>query len=184
MNGHSCRTASWGRILVFACLLLPPRPLGAEGSAAAPLSREALEDRFRMQRWDANAPVDIESRQMRVDFDDHRIVFLGEVRVTQTDFSLTADEVTAVFGDRAEDIRRIVARGNVRIQKSDKVAWGREAVYDREKAVIVLSGDPRLEQGMNFIRGDEIRVFLDEDRMDVAGDVRAEFRVQGETERK
>jgi len=175
----SCTVSLWA----VACFLLPVVAQSTGEPPSVNLSRESLEGQFRMKRWDVNAPVDIRSRQMRVDFDQHRIVFWGEVRVTQEDFSLSAEEVTAVFGDHAEDVRRIVAKGNVRIEKADKVAWGREAVYDREKALIVLSGDPGLEQGRNFIRGDEIRVFLAEDRMDIAGGVRAEFRMQQEQER-
>ena len=158
-----------------------PAPLLAEGSAGSnpfPLSRESLAGAMEGDAWDASAPVDIRSERMRVDFQKHEIVFLGSVTVTQLDFSLTADEVTAVFGDTAEDIRRIVARGDVRIRKGERVAGGREVVYDRPDAFIVLRGDPYLEQGRNFIRGEEIRACLRDDRVEILGDVSAEFRLK------
>ena len=166
-------------IALVALVILGAVPLeGAQQVVPAPLSRESLEQRFRAEKWDAKAPVDIQSKQMQVNFNEHRIVFLGDVRVTQADFSLSANEVTAVFGENAEDIRKIVAKGDVTIQKADKVAWGNEATYNREEAMIVLSGNPSLQQGGNYIKGDEIRVFLNEDRMDVQGGVKAEFRLQ------
>jgi len=122
--------------------------------------------------------VDIRASQMQVDFNQHRIQFSGEVKVTQADFSLSAQEVTAVFGDRADDIREIRAKHDVEIRKGDKIAWGEEAVYKRQEATILLRGSPSLKQGSNYIKGDEIRVFLSEDRMDIAGGVQAEFRLK------
>jgi len=151
---------------------------GAAGENPFPLSRESLAGAFEREDWDATAPVDIQSDRMSVNFQKHEIVFLGGVTVTQADFSLTADEVTAVFGDSAEDIRRIVARGDVTVRKRERVAGGREVVYDRPGAFIVLRGDPYLEQGRNFIRGEEIRAYLDDDRVEVLGGVSAEFRVK------
>lgn len=155
--------------------LFPPRLAAAEGPNALSMGKASLEKRFQHESWNRGAPVDIQSKQMTVDFDNRRIVFQGDVSVRQADFSLSAQEVIAVFGDRAEDIKRIVAKGDVFIKKSDKVAWGNEAVYDREDATIVLSGNPRLKQGENTIRGEAIRVLLDEDRMDIEGGVKAEF---------
>jgi lipopolysaccharide export system protein LptA len=112
---------------------------------------------------------------MTVDFKNHRIAFKGDVKVRQSDFSLAANEVTAVFGKSAEDISKIVAVGDVTIEKADKRAWGEQATYDRENATILLKGSPVLKQGRNFIKGEEILVRLDEDRMEVKGGVQAEF---------
>jgi len=100
----------------------------------------------------------------------------------QADFSLTAGEVTAIFGESADDIKKIIAAGDVKIRKADKMAWGERAVYDREGATILLTGTPVLKQGRNFIKGEEIQFSLDEDRMEVKGSVEAEFLLSGETE--
>lgn len=165
-------------LFLFGILGPVPRCVAEGLDTAFGMSRESLESRFQPGEWDRDAPVDIQSKQMTVDFDSHRIVFQGDVRVKQADFSLSAREVTAVFGDHAEDIKKIVAKGDVTIQKADKMAWGREAVYNRDEAMILMSGNPTLKQGKNYIKGQEIRVFLDEDRMDIQGDVKAEFRMQ------
>ena len=79
------------------------------------------------------------------------------------------------FLSAEEDIMQIVASGDVSIQKANKKAWGQKATYDRENATILLEGSPVLKQGRNFIKGEEILVRLDEDRMDVKGSVQAEF---------
>jgi lipopolysaccharide export system protein LptA len=162
-------------LCVFLFALLPAPLRGIEGSDIAPFAKESLDKRFQTDGWSRSAPVDIRSEEMSVDFEKHQIVFKGDVRVQQADFSLTAGEVTAVFGKSADDIRKIVATEGVRIQKADKTAWGEQAVYDRQEATIVLTGNPVLKQGRNFIKGEEIRVRLDEDRMEVKGSVEAEF---------
>jgi len=173
----------WTRWAVGVVLWWVPASLFAAGPvepAPFPLDKEFLAGSLREDSWDAAAPVDIQSEQMSVDFQKHEIVFEGAVRVRQADFVLTAKEVTAVFGNTAEDVRKIVARGDVMIRKGDKVARGQEAIYDRPESVIVLRGSPYLEQGRNFIQGECIRVYLQEDRMDIQGDVSAEFRVKGQ----
>ena len=134
------------------------------------------------ENWNRNAPVDIHSEEMTVDFEKNKIVFKGDVRVLQSDFSLTAGEVTAIFGESADDIKKIIAADDVKIRKADKMAWGEQAVYDREGATILLSGAPVLKQGRNFIKGEEIQFSLDEDRMEVKGSVEAEFLLSGEKE--
>ena len=159
--------------LVFA--VSPASLRGFEGNGIAPLVGESLGKSFRTGSWDRNAPVDIHSEEMTVDFENRRIVFKGDVKVVQSDFSLAANEVTAVFGKSAEDIRKIVATGDVSIEKANKRAWGERATYDRENATILLEGNPVLKQGRNFIKGEQILVRLDEDRMQVKGGVQAEF---------
>jgi lipopolysaccharide export system protein LptA len=167
-------------LVVGALALLPASLPGVEGNDVAPLAKESLGKALTAKGWNRDAPVDIHSEEMSVDFEKHRIVFKGDVKVLQSDFSLTAREVTAVFGESADDIMKIVAEGNVSIRKADKTAWGEQAVYDRESATILLTGRPVLKQGRNFIKGEEIRVSLDEDRMEVRGSVEAEFVLSGQ----
>ncbi len=140
-----------------------------------PFTKEGFKKSGEGVIWDSEAPVDIQSEQLDVNFDAHQIVFKGAVKVTQADFSLTAREVIARFGENADDIEKIVAKGNVDIQKADKRAWGEEASYDRKQATIVLRGNPSLQQGKNLLKGKEIRVLLGEDRMEVKGAVTGEF---------
>jgi lipopolysaccharide export system protein LptA len=184
----STRPRGWKRaggvetllLLVWATL---PASLGAiEVNDLAPQGEGLLGKSLQEEDWNRNAPVDIHSEEMTVDFEKRRIVFKGDVKVLQSDFSLTAGEVTAVFGESADDIKKIIAADDVKIQKADKMAWGQEAVYDREGATILLTGAPVLKQGRNFIKGEEIHFSLDDDRMEVKGSVEAEFLLSGQEE--
>ncbi len=171
------------RTVLLLLLAMGPVPLwGIEGNELAPLGEESLGKALQNVDWNPNAPVDIHSEEMTVDFEKNKIVFKGDVKVLQSDFSLTAGEVTAIFGESADDIKKIIASDDVKIQQADKMAWGEQAVYDRESATILLTGTPVLKQGRNFIKGEEIQFRLDEDRMEVKGSVEAEFLLSGEKE--
>lgn len=170
-------------LLLLLLSAMGPVPLwGIEGNELAPLGEESLGKALQNVDWNRNAPVDIHSEEMTVDFEKNKIVFKGDVKVLQSDFSLTAGEVTAIFGESADDIKKIIASDDVKIQQADKMAWGEQAVYDRESATILLTGTPVLKQGRNFIKGEEIQFRLDEDRMEVKGSVEAEFLLSGEKE--
>lgn len=162
-------------VLLALFVTLPVRLMAIERPELGSLDDESLGKSLQGERWNRNAPVDIHSEEMTVDFDRRQIAFKGDVKVLQADFSLAAREVTAEFGESAEDIQKIVAVGDVKIQKANKTAWGERATYTRANATILLSGNPVLQQGRNFIKGEEILVRLDEDRMEVRGGVKAEF---------
>ena len=179
-GGGSRGTRRVERLLSLVLAMSPAMLLGIEGADIAPIAKESLGKTLTKEGWDRDAPVDIHSEEMTVDFEKHQIVFKGDVKVLQSDFSLAASEVTAFFGESAEDILKIVAQGDVKIRKADKMAWGEQAVYERESATIRLTGNPVLKQGRNFIKGQEIRVSLDEDRMEVKGSVEAEFVLSGQ----
>lgn len=155
---------------------------GSPGDAHGFPTRESLEKELGRDGVHLKEPVDIGAEKLNVDLESHTIVFAGSVRVRQGDLQMTAQEVRAVYGDDVNDIVELTARGDVTVQKGDKMAFGQEAVYDRRKATILLTGQPYLKQGENYIRGDRILVRLEEEKMEVQGDVKAEFRPRGPTE--
>ena len=187
-SGHPSSGGRWeegrlaGTLLLLLLAMGPGWVWGMEGNALEPLSEGSLGKSLQKDNWNRNAPVDIHSEEMTVDFEKNKIAFKGDVRVLQSDFSLAAGEVTAIFGESAEDIKKIIATGDVKIRKGDKMAWGERAVYDREDATILLTGTPVLKQGRNYIRGEEIQFSLHEERMEVKGSVEAEFLLSGEME--
>jgi|YNPBryantNP2012_1023418.scaffolds.fasta_scaffold00025_40 lipopolysaccharide transport protein LptA len=149
---------------------------GSPGDGHGFPTRESLERELGRDGTHLKEPVDIGAEKLNVDLDSHTIVFAGSVRVRQGDLQMTAQEVRAVYGDDVNDIVELAARGDVTVQKGDKTAFGQEALYDRRKATILLTGQPYLKQGENYIRGDRILVRLEEEQMEVQGDVKAEFR--------
>jgi lipopolysaccharide export system protein LptA len=71
--------------------------------------------------------------------------------------------------DVQHEIVRIQARGHVKVTLENRVALSDAAVYDAQSRIITLSGNPRLWRGNDFLSGDRIKVFLDEDRSVVEG---------------
>jgi len=63
-----------------------------------------------------------------------------------------------------DKIKQIIAEGHVRMQRGDRVAEGRRAVFDQAKQTIVLSDHAVLHEGQNQVAGDRIVVYLQDQR--------------------
>jgi len=63
-----------------------------------------------------------------------------------------------------DKIKQIIAEGHVRMQRGDRVAEGRRAVFDQAKQTIVLSDHAVLHEGQNQVAGDRIIVYLQDQR--------------------
>jgi lipopolysaccharide export system protein LptA len=95
--------------------------------------------------------------------------FIGNVRATQEDTVITADRLKIFFKSNAghkdtpaigdESITKIVADGNVKINFDNRVAVTRQAVYNTQTGVLVLSGNnSRIVSGDNSISGEKITI--------------------------
>jgi lipopolysaccharide export system protein LptA len=69
-----------------------------------------------------------------------------------------------------EKIIRIEAIGKVRIIQEDRVATGDKAIYYTQEDKIVLLGNPQLWRGDNSLKGQEIVLYLKENRAVVESD--------------
>jgi len=96
--------------------------------------------------------------------------FIGNVRATQEDTVITADKLKIFFKKIPHDkkkpavgeeaINKIVASGNVKIKFDNRVAVTRQAVYNTETGVLVLSGNnSRIVSGNNSISGEKITIY-------------------------
>ncbi len=96
----------------------------------------------------------------------------GEVFLEEEDeeegFRLWCDELEVEL-----DREYYVATGNVRIETRDIEATAGRATYRGEEDVLVLTEDPVARQRGNTISGDEITVYVREDRMRAEGRTRA-----------
>lgn len=114
--------------------------------------------------WDE--PLEISSHQLEVFQEQQTSVFSGEVVARQAQMTLWADRLTIVFTAENE-IRSIEAAGAVRIEDPLRTARAATAVFDRQADTLVLSGDAEVTQGENRISGDEIILYLGENRSTV-----------------
>ena len=138
-------------VLVLALTLPPWAAWGAKAKGPAP-------------------PINISSDRMEILDKAGTVHFMGHVRATREQMVLEADDVVVYYatqevgGKKKRVLKKIVAKGHVKVTQGDRVAIGRRAVYDRPREVITLTGDAQVWQGKNRVSGGEIVFFINEGR--------------------
>ena len=121
------------------------------------------------------------------------VVFTGNVVVVQADSTMTAERIemsfevpapaagqpTAGIGApaNAQRITKIVAEQKVTFRqvdpetKKERYATGDKGVYDVDRGLVTMSGNPRLWEGKNVIVGDEMVFHIEEKKVTVKGKV-------------
>ncbi len=77
--------------------------------------------------------------------DAHRVIAHGNAKAVRGDMTVTADTLTAYYRQGptgGNEIYRLDADGNVTITNPSDVATGVKGIYDLDKAVFVLHGNP------------------------------------------
>ena len=114
--------------------------------------------------------------------------FRGNVRVTQGDMVMTADEIKVLYQGNATGggrikadesaLKRIIAQGHVSLVLDDRTALADQAVYHAENQVLVLSGKrPKVMMGENWVAGTKITFYRIDGRIEVEGN--GKRRVEG-----
>ena len=113
---------------------------------------------------------------------DNTALFAGKVAMTKGDFAMRADQMVVHFdgssptpssanlptiGNRAVSV--IDATGNVVIQRGEKRAKSKKAVYHQRDETLVLTGDPEAWEEGYRVTGTKMTLFLREDRSIVEG---------------
>ena len=142
------------RLLLCLLLLLPAFPAAAVAAVAAGASGAAS----------GREPIDITSERLEADNAAHRIHFIGNVVAKQGDVTLYAREMTVFLQPKGEDIEKIEAVGDVRIVQGERVATGQKGIYLSQEGRVVLTGSPQVHRGADVVTGDEITVFLNEQK--------------------
>ncbi|MBX7198419.1 MAG: hypothetical protein K1X51_03490 [Rhodospirillaceae bacterium] len=111
-------------------------------AAAAPAFAQSLT----FSPKESEAPVEITSENgMELNQDTKRVIFRGKAKAVQGAVSVTADELIADYrarpGGGGNEVYRVFATGNVVMKSENETATGQAAVYDMDKAVLVLEGD-------------------------------------------
>jgi len=127
-------------------------------------------------------PTVITSDKLRIDTQKKIGLFTGNVYVNNEQFTMTSDEMRVFFNDDKNGVDEIVANGNVILKQvggDESVARGEQAVFTTSKDdgkggkvsddVIVLTGNPNIQQGNNTISGKVIRFFKGQNKMIVEG---------------
>ena len=137
---------------------------------------------------DSSLPVDVTADNMEYSSDNKTVVFHGSVEAVRGEFKMWLDKLTLILkgkdsgeekkevkksssktADAAGDLDRVIAENNVRFQNGTQKGTAEKATFFAQKNILVLEGDPVLQDGENSIRGSVIRYFVDENRSVVEG---------------
>lgn len=109
-------------------------------------------------------PIRVTADRLEADEGTKRMTFVGNVVARQGDVVIYAQEIALFTETESREVERVEALGDVRIIQGTRIATGQKGVFYRLEGRFVLTGSPRIHQGDDFIEGDEITVFLDEER--------------------
>ena len=105
----------------------------------------------------------VESDKMTVQREQGVVEFEGNVKLTRSDGTLTANALKLFFdesqGEQGE-IKKIMASGKVEFTSDQRRAASDEAVYTTEDQILILTGTaPKLWTGKNFVSGKKITFY-------------------------
>ena len=115
------------------------------------------------------APIDIRSEKMEVLEDEKIAVFTGKVEARKGDLRLWADRLYVYYrvvkGRR--EVQKLIALGNVRIEKDGWRSLSGKAVYFKDQDRLVLEDHPRVWHGRDEVRGAVVIIYFKENRSEV-----------------
>jgi lipopolysaccharide export system protein LptA len=115
-------------------------------------------------------PIAVSADTLEVDYRARLLKYTGNVVVTQGDMRLSSNSLTVTLDDAAADrVKEVVADGQVRLSQGERWASGGHAVFDEARNTVVLSDNAELHDGPNEVKGDRVKVFLNEQRSVVEG---------------
>lgn len=116
-------------------------------------------------------PIEVSSDRLEVDDVAKNLVFAGNAVATQGDVTIYGDRLTVKYTGEQREIEQVIAEGAVRIVQGTRVATGAKAIFYYIEERIVLTGSPTVSDGNNFVQGQEITIYLDDQRSVVIGGV-------------
>ncbi|MFK5926522.1 MAG: lipopolysaccharide transport periplasmic protein LptA [Desulfuromusa sp.] len=115
-------------------------------------------------KLDRNQPIEITAQQLEVLQQQRQSIFTGEVVAKQGEMTLYAEKLLVFFQKDQNQVERLEAIGKVRVIQLDRVATAEKAVFYQAEETLVLIGNAEVTQGKNTISGDEITLYLKENR--------------------
>lgn len=106
----------------------------------------------------------ITADQMVFDYKKHVAEFKGHVMADDGTMIVKSDKMLIYFGE-TNQIQAIKADGNVQIHSEDKDGSSDVAVYRAKDASVQLQGNARVTRGAESVSGEEIVIWLNDDRM-------------------
>ncbi len=103
--------------------------------------------------------VNITSDQFIVDENVSNAIFEGSVIVKQPNFTLWADKVIVIYGEKGpSDLKSFEAIGNVKIEQPEQTAASDRGVYDPKTKILILYDNVIVTNDSGVITGEELIV--------------------------
>jgi len=142
------------------------RPASKEPTKIA--SKEPTDNAFGgLQFSSGGQPIRIDGPHMSLDYQGKSVTWSGHVKVVNGDSQVTSDTLRINYGKDFNDVKEMIADGNVRISQGARWATGDHAVLDQTRHTVVLTGSPVVHDGEDQIAGTKITVHLDTNQSDV-----------------
>jgi len=109
-------------------------------------------------------PIEVTAQQLEADQQQRQAIFSGEVVAKQGDITLYSDKLIVYSLPEEDQVDRLEAFGHVRVVQIDRTATADRAIYRQFEETLVLYGNAEVHQGKNRVAGDEIIVYLRENR--------------------
>ena len=113
-------------------------------------------------------PIKITSDRLIANKKEGLATFKGSVVARHKDGTIISDSLK-VYYDGKDAVEKIVASGNVKINRQDRVGVCNTATFYPDEQKIVMSGDPRVWKDGDVVTGQVITIYGGSDRMDVEG---------------
>jgi lipopolysaccharide export system protein LptA len=126
---------------------------------------------------DEKTPIKITSVRMETNNEKNIVSFLENVVAVKGDMTIYADRLD-VYSDKGQKkLIKIIAEGNVRIEKGGKTAKGSRAEYYEDEQKLILKGNPQLREKDNLIEGSEIIYYIKDENVMVQSDEKKKVEV-------
>lgn len=151
-------------LLVWLCLATVQSGSGQTPSQAG--------DRLPGQECTGDATgVDISADRMTFDQRTGTFLFEENVHIRRCDMLILCDRLEVLNSAETGELERILATGNVRVQRGTQHVRAEQAEYFAANERLVLTGDPRAwdTQERHEVTGDEIVLLVPQDHIVVKG---------------
>ena len=158
--------------------------LGAAYEATAQSSMQGVPNAMQGFSQNRDQPIQIESASLEMRDKKKEATFSGNVKVVQGDTTMTSGKLVVFYESGSppaaanargaaktpplqsatpgpggnSSIKRLEARGDVRVTQKDQVVTGETAVFDTKTNLITMLGGVVLTQCKNVLRGDRLLV--------------------------
>lgn len=117
----------------------------------------------------AALPIEVTAQQLEAHQEQRKAIFSGDVVAKQGDITLYCDKLIVYSLPVEDQVDRLEALGSVRVVQLDRTATADRAIYRQLQGTLVLYGNAQVHQGQNLVTGEEITVYLQENRSVVKG---------------